>query len=65
MLFRCVAKFIKCIDSCYKFSSKLIFVGALPLSIALIEALFQEWGIGFVGEIIEKSKIDIVYIGGE
>ncbi|GLJ50228.1 hypothetical protein SUGI_1069200 [Cryptomeria japonica] len=44
----------KC-DPCQKNSSKLKYEGALPLNLVTVEAPFVQWGIDFIGEIVERS----------
>lgn len=55
-LFKDDHKYVQKFDPCQRFSSKLRYASALPLNYVTVEAPFVQWGIDFIGEIIEKSS---------
>jgi len=53
-LFSDVQKMVRKCEAFQRFLGKLKYAGALPLRTITVEAPFQQWGIDFIGEIIEK-----------
>ena len=43
-------------DSCQRFSNKLNFIGNVPLKLVEVQNPFQQWGLDFIGEIVNKSS---------
>lgn len=55
-MFKDTHKYVQKCDPCQKVSSKLKYANSLPLKPITVEAPFSQWGIHFIGKIIEKSS---------
>ena len=53
---------VKKCDACQRFSSRLQFSGNVPLKPVEVQAPFQQWGLDFIGEIVNKSNGEHSYI---
>ena len=48
--------------SCQRFVGKLKFQGNTPLKLVEVQALFQQWGMDFIGYITPKSSTSFSWI---
>ena len=55
-LFKDAHEIVRKCDACQSFFGKLKFSGNVPLKLVEVHAPFQQWGLDFIGEIINKSS---------
>ena len=61
-LFNDSHKMIRKCDACERFFGKLKFLGNVPLNPIEVQAPFQQWGLDFIGEIVNNSSGGHSYI---